>query len=44
MASVAFTDLLAWTGESDRGNWTVLKLHSEANAVAANDGAWEAFR
>jgi hypothetical protein len=39
----AYRDVRAWTGSGDRGNWTALVLHEDANAAAINDRTWAAF-
>lgn len=43
LASEAYSAVEAWTGEPDRGDWTVLVLSPEANAAAAHDRTWQAY-
>lgn len=42
-AHAVYRDVRAWTGSGDRGDWTALLLHKDANAAAINDGTWAAF-
>jgi hypothetical protein len=42
-AHAAFSDIRAWTGSADRGNWIAIVLHEEANAAVINDATWPAF-
>lgn len=43
IAREAFTAVEAWTGSSDRGDWTVVLLSASANAAAQSDHAWQHY-
>jgi hypothetical protein len=42
-ASIAYTDVSAWTGAADRGAWTVLQAQAHANQLVDDDDGWKAF-
>lgn len=43
LAEEVYSNLQAWMGSSDRGNWTVLSVAPAASAAACDDVRWPQF-
>ncbi|MFO0550920.1 MAG: hypothetical protein U0271_21195 [Polyangiaceae bacterium] len=42
-AHIAFSDVEHWAGSRERAHWTVVSVHTLANAAAGQDSSWAEF-